>query len=126
MRLRALWWTCAVLAIHPTLVLAQRSDEEEQRLIADLRSRASADVVQAFEAATAKLDEGNVADAERGYARVLERAPDFTPALRRRCSALAEMRRFDEALALCARAMELEPTPPNALAMVRFRVTRGE
>jgi tetratricopeptide (TPR) repeat protein len=58
------------------------------------------------------LRHGEPAQAERVFARVLEREPDNAQALSNRAQALARLGRTDEAAALQRRLAQLEPYPP--------------
>ena len=72
---------------------------------------------QAFQEADAARALGDPGRAGEGYARVLERVPDFAPALRRHCLVLQEAGLRDEALDRCRRARALSELPENRVGL---------
>ncbi len=71
----------------------------------------------AFAAADDARDRGDLAAAGTGYAAVLQRVPDFPPALRRHCLVLQDSGQRDEALPRCRQAAALSDRPENAVAL---------
>ena len=81
-----------------------RGAAAENTLHEELR-RAAPSSVDVFIAATNELDANNFAEADRLFAEVLAKAPDFEAALRRRGYALTGLGRRDEGLELTQKAL---------------------
>lgn len=107
------------------LTLAQppgRDPAKEAILYEELRGVAPKSV-DAFVAATNELDAGNFAEAERLYAEVLAKAPDFEPALRRRGYALVALGRRKEGQELTQKALSKERSVDNLIGRVSTLMT---
>src|SRR5216684_4306345 len=65
----------------------------------------------------AASDRGDQAAETRGYERVRQLVPRFSPAVRRLCGLRARAGRKDEAVALCREALALEESADNLAAL---------
>ena len=98
----------------------------EQKIATELQAF-SPDAVPIFHQATAASDAGDAASAADLFSKVLQLAPGFSHAERRKCGALAQLERRDEALALCRSALAREASPANEAALaVVLLATKGE
>ncbi|HKB14914.1 MAG TPA: hypothetical protein VKF62_02565, partial [Planctomycetota bacterium] len=122
----------AALALSsPRFVTAQagparppRDPVKEARIWRDLEAIAPGSLA-AFKEATGALDRNDLPVAVRRYAAVLEKAPDFTPALRRSGGALVSLGREREGMGMLERAIALERSPEN-LAALAFALASPE
>lgn len=101
-----------ILGLGAAGAAADRDQEKEARILEAL-SRIDPGLVPIFTEATVALDQGRFDDAAAKYQQVLERAPSFSPALRRCGSALLETGRTAEGLSLLERAVSTERTAEN-------------
>jgi Zn-dependent protease with chaperone function/Flp pilus assembly protein TadD len=88
----------------------------EQQIVRELQAVAP-DAVPLFQRATAAGDAQDFASAVDLFSKVLDLAPGFTHAERRKCGALAQLGRRDEALPLCRSALARDESPPNEAAL---------
>jgi hypothetical protein len=80
------------------------------------------------DAAEASWKAGHLADAERGFVEVTDAAPGWDRGWRRRCGVVLADARPREAVTLCRKAVELDPSAENrtALAIALLRPTEEE
>ena len=102
-------------ALFAALASAQRDPKEESEILQELAAVAPGAVAE-FQAATEAMDRGDKETAASAYGKVLELAPDFAHALRRRSYVVADN---DEALALARRALLTEEHGYNLTAVVQ-------
>ncbi len=102
-------------ALFAALASAQRDPNEESEILQELGAVAPGAVAE-FQAATEAMDRGDKETAASAYGKVLELAPDFAHALRRRSYVVADN---DEALALARRALLTEEHGYNLTAVVQ-------
>ncbi len=114
MRLRAGFFALLWL-IFASFAIAQRDPKEESAILEELRAIAPAAVGE-FQSATEALDAGDQAAAATGYRAVLELAPDFAPALRRRSYVVSDN---EESLQLARRAYQIDAHGYNLSAVVQ-------
>jgi len=101
-------------ALFASLASAQRDPQEESKILEELAAVAPGAVTE-FQAATEAMDRGDNEAADSGYGKVLDLAPDFAHALRRRSYVVADN---DEGLALARRALLVEEHGYNLSAVV--------
>src|SRR5262245_55035792 len=105
------------LTTSATVLAAPARDKAfEARVVDELRAVAP-DAVPLFEQATTAADAEDSWTAARLYGEVATRAPSFSHAKRRQCSALLALDRRDEALPLCRAALAQDDSPENEAAM---------
>jgi Zn-dependent protease with chaperone function len=109
------------LLVGASVARAQTIDElsraKEERFRAELRAE-SAEAASIFERAETAYDVGNYDEAEVLYGRVIELAPAFRVAKRRRALALASTKRHAEALALARSTLRSDDADENIGAFV--------
>ena len=98
----------AALARGPS----QRDPAFEQKITSELQA-INPDAVPVFRQATEASDAGETLKALDLYSRVLELAPEFSHAERRKCGALAQLGRRAEALTWCRAALAKDRSAPN-------------
>lgn len=94
--------------------VTERDPEKEQVLHDELRAIAPK-AVESFVIGTNQLDAGNYSEAEKHYADVLSKAPDFEAALRRRGYALIALGNRKEGQELTERALSKNRTIDNLI-----------
>lgn len=111
-------------AVRPALAgVTERRAAWNARLVEELRAQ-NADAVAPFrEALDAHEREADEARALALFEKVNALAPGFTPAMRRRAMILAGSGRRAEGVALARRAVEIEDTPENRMALALVLVT---
>lgn len=122
-----------VAAVAPALLLsavaaaqppAPAPPVDPERLMFPDLARQPAPAVELARKADAARRLGDFARAAALYGQAAAAAPGYAPFLRRQCGAEVAQKRWDEALALCRKAVELDPTPENllgaAVALSRF------
>ena len=90
----------------------------EQQIASELQAVAP-DAVPVFQQATAAWDARDATAALDLYSRVLELAPGFSHAERRKCGALVQLNRFAEGVLLCRAALAQSDTAPNQAALAQ-------
>lgn len=103
----------------------QRDAGKESALADELRASAPA-AVDTFVKATAALDEDNYAEAERLFAEVLTKAPDFESALRRRGYALVALGKRKEGQELTAKALAKSRSVDNLVGRASTLITSSD
>ncbi len=88
----------------------------EEKVTRELQARAP-EAVPVFQQAVAASDAGQTLSALDSYSRVLELAPGFSHAERRKCSVLVQLGRRSEALPYCRAALAQEASAPNEAAL---------
>ncbi len=88
----------------------------EEKITRELQARAP-EAVPVFQQAVAASDAGQTLSALDSYSRVLELAPGFSHAERRKCSVLVQLGRRSEALPYCRAALAQEASAPNEAAL---------
>jgi Zn-dependent protease with chaperone function/Flp pilus assembly protein TadD len=97
----------------------------EQQIARELDALAP-EATPIFQRATVTLDAGDLATAGDLFSKVLDLAPGFAPAERRRCGVLAQLGRRDEALPLCRSALAHDVSAPNQAALAAVLIaTKG-
>lgn len=102
-----------------------RDPEREKATQDELRAIAPK-LVDTFIAATNSLDNGDFADAEKKYADVLSKAPDFEPALRRRGYALVALGNRAEGQALTRQALSKNRSVDNLIGVASTLTTSND
>jgi tetratricopeptide (TPR) repeat protein len=98
------------------VVQAQR-DQAKEKLILDQLQRIAPGSVKDFESGTAAMDSENYADAVESYQKVVKRAPEFDPALRRLGLSLAESGRLREGREYLDKAVKRNRSPENLISL---------
>src|SRR5262245_57231981 len=97
--------------------------DPERLMFPDLERQPPAAVELARKADAARR-RGDFERAADLYGQAAATAPGYAPFLRRQCGAEIARKRWDEALALCRKAVEIDPAPENllgaAVALSRF------
>ena len=91
----------------------------DAKLVEELRGN-NPEAALAFDQGIAAVVAGDAKAAEEAFARVLERAPTFTPALRERGYVLVHLERPVEAVRLGRKAVALDPSNENESALAFF------
>jgi Zn-dependent protease with chaperone function len=94
--------------------------------IYDRLAAINSDAVPIFQEATEAVDAGDLEAARRGYERVLELAPDFPDALRRLSYVEWQSGNVGDALDHANRALAIQDSPYNEIAMVYPLLMTGE
>jgi Zn-dependent protease with chaperone function len=94
----------------------RRDPRREQRIVQQLSDIAPS-AVQDFQRATVALDRGDYATAVPLYRSVVDKAPDFTPALRRLGLSLMATGSSQDGLHLLERAVARERSPENLVSL---------
>ena len=108
------------LSIFVSAAIAQKQERDptlEAPILEKLKAAAPGSA-ETFVAATKALDADKFAEAEQLYSQVLEKAPDFDPALRRKAYALAGLGKRVDALALTEKALSHERSVDNLVGRV--------
>lgn len=123
--LRALGTACVVLlAICSSSALASaqpvnRNPQRERRIEQQLQSIAP-EALPDFKAATVAMDQNNHAEAARLFRQVLQRAPRFSPALRRLGYALFSSGQRQAARDATDQAIAIERSPENLISLAEM------
>lgn len=96
--------------------MQERDMAKEEKHWQELQKTAP-DAVEKFKAATEALDQGNYAESAKLYNEVLEKSPEFQPALRRAGYALVGLGKRDEGMKLAQKAVDLERSPDNLISL---------
>lgn len=100
------------LAVSLSAQTSERDAVKESAVTEELRA-IDPKAVEAFTSATAALDAGNFAEADRLYAEVIAKVPDFDAALRRRGFALIALGHRSEGVELTKKALAIRRTVEN-------------
>ncbi|HMT06894.1 MAG TPA: M48 family metalloprotease [Pyrinomonadaceae bacterium] len=113
-----------VLFSFASLVLAQQQERDpaKENPIVEQLTKIAPKAVDDFTSATKVMDSGDLETAIIGYRKVLEKAPDFEPALRRLGSILVSTGKREEGLKLCERAVSLNRSPENLWSLVTAKL----
>lgn len=101
-------------------------DPEREKAAQDQLSAIAPKMVDTFIAATNSLDGGDFAEADRKYAEVLSKAPDFEPALRRRGYALVALGKRAEGQALTRQALAKNRSVDNLTGVASTLMTSSD
>ena len=115
----ALLWCLPVSA-------APKRDAAEEAAIEQKLAAIDPAAVATFRAATAAYDAGRLDDAEAGFRRVLDKAPDHPTSLRRLAGVLSLRKQPDAALAFARRALEVDRGPESKLALAMILSESGD
>jgi Zn-dependent protease with chaperone function len=99
---------------------APKRDPAEEALFEKPLAAIDPALAAGFRAATSAYDKDRLEEAQAGFKRVLERAPDHGPTLRRLAWVTSLRQQPDEALKLARRALEVDQAPASkqTLAMI--------
>jgi Zn-dependent protease with chaperone function len=98
---------------------APARDPVKEQAYADGLQKIAPALAKLFHDATAAVDAGRVAEARSDYEKILTRAADHAPTLRRLSYILAEAGEFDKAVDLARRAQAAQPDNDNDSALAR-------
>jgi tetratricopeptide (TPR) repeat protein len=115
-----------VLAVAPASAQTTERDMEKEKAIWQQLGSIAPKSVEDFKAATAAFDKDDYQEAARLYAKVLEKAPDFDAAQRRRGGALVQMGRAQEGLMLLEKAVQQKRSRENLLSLAQCLAYPGE
>jgi Zn-dependent protease with chaperone function len=120
--------SCVLIFLLSVAALAQpggRDMAKEELIWQQLQSIAPGSV-ETFKAATAALDQGDYEKSARLYQEVLEKAPDFDPAMRRLGGSLIEIGQKQQGVRLLERAVEKNRSPDNLISLSQSLAYPGE
>ena len=104
---------------------ASSRDTAAEQLIYDRLAAINPAAVSVFKTATEAMDTGNNTAARAGYEQVLKLAPDFPDALRRLSYVLSRLNDDDGAVTAAQRAVKLDPSGFNLLALTQALLSRN-
>lgn len=102
-----------------------RNPKKEQQ-ICDKLAAVAPGAVEAFQRATAAMDERDYSQAAQLYREVIKQAPAFSPATRRLGLSMAGLGQTEDALALLENAVKIERSPENLISLAEVLAYPGE
>ena len=115
---------CLVFTIAAVAQIQQRDMQKEEKIWQELQ-KTSPESVEKFKAATEALDQQKYDEAAKLYDEVLQKSPEFQPALRRAGAALVILGNRGDGIALTQLAVDLERSPENLISLATDLVTPG-
>ncbi len=116
-----------VTLIFTLSILAQKPERDmvkEEKIWQKLQKTSPASV-EKFKAATVALDQQNYEEAHKLYDEVLQKAPEFQPALRRAGTSLIVLGKRNDGIALTQLAVDLERSPENLISLATDLIEPG-
>ncbi len=101
-------------------------DQKKEQLIEDQLKAINPELVRPFKEATIAMDKGNLALADSLYSLVYANAPGFDPLLRRLGGIRFQLGKKEEGKKLCEKAVEINNTAYNLLALANCLAQEGE
>ncbi|MGA2610828.1 MAG: M48 family metalloprotease [Terriglobia bacterium] len=106
-----------LLALNPTLSSGTVRDPRKEGAIEGQLAGISPQSVEVFKQATKAMDEGSAEQSARLFEKVLTKAPDFDPAVRRLGFSLIKLGQREKGMQLLERALSLQRSSENLISL---------